>query len=283
METLKQLYIEAQRRLQAAGDDDPQTDAAGIIRKYSGLERYEIILHGDCFPQFNTDDFWEDIKRRENHEPLQYICGKWPFFDIDFFVGRGVLIPRPDTEVLVETALDFLKGRRLPKILDLCAGSGCISTALLKNVENSTAVCVELSDDAVFYLKKNINYHGLSERAKIVQADMLSKNTADLIDGEFDIIVCNPPYIKSGDIDGLQKEVAAYEPRMALDGGKDGLTFYRAAKNYRRLLKKGGMAAFEIGFGQSADVSAIFEEINFRDIFIKKDYAGIERVVGGYK
>jgi release factor glutamine methyltransferase len=282
METLKQLYIEAQRRLKAAGDENPQTDAAAIIKKYSGLERYEIILRGDCLAQFNTDEFWADIKRRENHEPLQYICGKWPFFDLDFFVGDGVLIPRPDTEVLVETAIEFLNGRPSAKILDLCAGSGCISTAILKNVENSIAVCVELSENAAKYFKKNISYHDLLERTQIIKADMLADETPDLVGGGFDIIVCNPPYIKSDDIPSLEPEVRDYEPRMALDGGKDGLIFYRAAKKYKRLLKTGGMAAFEIGFGQSGDVAAILKN-DFHNVFIKKDYAGIDRVVAGLK
>ncbi|CDZ23411.1 protein-(glutamine-N5) methyltransferase [[Clostridium] cellulosi] len=282
MYTIHEAFLKAKKRLADAGIADAGFDAAKIIEKHTGYKRHEILLYGEkplCCPD---DEFWSDVERRAKHEPLQYIFGKWPFFGLDFFVGKGVLIPRPDTEVLCEVAISYLSEKPSPKILDLCAGSGCISTAILKNVENSTAVCVELSDDALYYLKKNIDFHGLKERAEIVKGDVLANETLDSLAFDFDAIVCNPPYINSGDIPALEPEVAEYEPITALDGGEDGLLFYRSAGRFLPHLKSGGFAAFEVGAGQSDDVSRILENSGYRDIFIKKDYAGIERVVGGF-
>lgn len=280
MVRLRELYIEAQGRLRAAGIDDPAFDAACIIEKHTGVRRHEIVLCDSC-PSLNLSEFWADIERRVRREPLQYIVGRWPFYDLDFFVGPGVLIPRPDTEILADTAIRFLQTKKQPKFLELCAGSGCVSTAILKNVENSTAICVELSDKAAFYLRKNLDDHGVSDRAQVIMADMLSHEAVASLPGGFDAIVCNPPYIKSEEIGGLQPEVAEYEPHLALDGGTDGLLFYRAIKNYIPLLQKGGMAALEVGIGQSQDVAALLKSDGLCDIFIQKDFAGIERVVGG--
>ena len=285
MQTLKQIYSEARRRLEAAGVDDPAFDAGCIIEHHTGVKRFDIILRGDRAPSCDPKDIFADISRREHREPLQYIIGTWPFYGLDFFVGKGVLIPRQDTELLAQTAIDFLNNRRSPKFLELCAGSGCVSTAVLKNVENSAAVCVELSKDASFYLKKNLDFHGLTKKTHILNADMLLPQTAASLlknFGKFDAIVCNPPYIKRGDIDGLQPEVAEFEPRLALDGGGDGLVFYKAFGLYAPLLKLDGIAAFEVGMGQAGDVAALLDGFGLKNIFIKKDYSGIERTVGGF-
>ena len=283
MGNLKKIYVEAQRRLKEAGVDNSGFDAGCIIEKHTGIKRHEIVLRDESLSERCLEAFWADIARRERREPLQYIVGTWPFYGLDFFVGDGVLIPRPDTGILVEEAIDFLKRHQSPRILDLCAGSGCISTAVLKNVENSSAVCLELSNNAAFYLKKNLDFHGLSHCAQIVNADMLSQTTAATLSGEFDALLSNPPYIKSCDIASLEPEVAEYEPRLALDGGADGLTFYRAAGLYLPLLKDGGMAAFEVGIGEAFDVAAILEGFGLHGVFVKKDYGGIERVVGGFR
>lgn len=282
MYTIQEAFLKAKKRLAEAGIADAGFDAAKIIEKHTGYKRYEIVLYGEKPLTCTDDEFWSDVERRAKREPLQYIVGKWPFFGLDFFVGKGVLIPRPDTEVLCEAAISYLSKEPSPKILDLCAGSGCISTAILKNVENSTAVCVELSGDALYYLKKNIDFHGLTERAEIVKGDVLSNETLESLASDFDAIVCNPPYINSGDIPNLEPEVSKYEPLTALDGGEDGLLFYRSAGRFLPHLKSGGFAAFEVGAGQSQGVSRILENAGYQDIFIKKDYAGIERVVGGF-
>lgn len=282
MSTVKEIYLEAKKQLLKAGIDDPGLNAAAIIKKHFGIQCHEIALCGDKPAKTGIDDFWADIERRKKREPLQYIIGIWPFYGLDFYVGEGVLIPRPDTEILAETAVNFLKGRKNPKLLELCAGSGCVSTVAAKNVENCSLCCVEISDKALFYLKKNLEFHGLSEKSEVLKADVLSSDTPKLLKGEFDAIVCNPPYIKSGDIASLEPEVKTFEPPLALDGGGDGLLFYRAAKNYASLLKPGGMAAFEVGAGQADDVAALLESFGLCGIFIKKDFGGIDRVVGGF-
>lgn len=285
METIQNLYIESRRRLSSAGVENAAFDAACIVEKHTGVSRTALPLHGGETPACDLEVFWRDISRREKREPLQYILGIWPFYGLDFHVGPGVLIPRPETELLAETAIDFLKQRPAPRFLELCAGSGCLSTTVLKNIENSSAVCVELSPSAIGYLQKNLVFHSLSGRAEVVEADILLPETAALLSdryGTFDAILCNPPYIRHGELNGLQAEVAEYEPHMALDGGEDGLMFYRAFHFCRRLLASGGLAAFEIGFGQGAEVTELLKEFELHSLFIKKDLAGIERTVGGY-
>lgn len=281
---LKEIYKLSQQRLRDAGVDNPAFDAACILEKHTGIKRHEIMLN-DSFPQnCDIDAFWADISRRERREPLQYIIGMWSFYGLDFFVGEGVLIPRQDTEFLAETAIDSLSKRPSPKFLELCAGSGCVSTAILKNVENSSGVLVELSKNALYYLEKNLNFNGVSKYTQIINADMLLPKTVSAVAqcGKFDAIVCNPPYIKSGDIYGLEPEVAEFEPLLALDGGDDGLLFYRAACSYLNLLKPGGIAAFEVGIGEVGDVAVILEDFGLRDVFTVRDYSGIERVVAGF-
>lgn len=278
--TVKQAYIAARACLAAASVDDPGFDTACILEKHTGVKRYEIPLKGDG--QITHErEFWADIARREAHEPLQYIVGMWPFYGLDFFVGDGVLIPRQDTEILCATAIESLKGSSGAHVLELCAGSGCVTAGILKNTDKSSAVCVEISDKAMLYLKKNLSYNGLDDRTEIVKADILNSQSAAEISGEFDIIVCNPPYIRSGDIAGLEPEVAQYEPKIALDGGDDGLKFYRAAVVYFPLLKNGAHVFFEVGAGQAHDVEKILSQAGLSDIVVKKDYSGIERVVGG--
>lgn len=282
MDTLKQAFVKARARLEKAGIPNAAFDAAKIIEKHTGFGRGEIVMYGSRPFTGISADFWKDVERRVHREPLQYICGTWPFFGLDFFVGKGVLIPRPDTEIICETAIPFLKTEKAPAILELCAGSGCISVSVLKHVRDCKAVCVEISDDAAFYLKKNIQYHGLENRIKVIKGDMLSESGIPGLSGKFDALLCNPPYIESGGISSLEPEVSEYEPRLALDGGRDGLKFYRAAEKYFHFLSAGGMAVFEVGAGESSDVSGIFKAGGLEDIFIKKDYSGINRVVGGF-
>lgn len=282
METIKELYLETKNRLEKAGISDPAFDAACIIQKHTGMARHEIVLYGSRPVRCDINSFWEDVDRRSRREPLQYIIGTWSFYGLDFYVGQGVLIPRPDTEILCQTAVEFLKNREKPKLLELCAGSACLSTAVVKNVENCGLCCVELSDDALFYLKKNLKLHGLLESTEVLKADVLLKDTVNILPTGFDALVCNPPYIRSRDIKALEPEVTDFEPHLALDGGEDGLEFYRAAEIYLPLIKSGGLMAFEIGFDQATDVAELFLGFGLREVFIKKDFGGNNRVVGGY-
>jgi release factor glutamine methyltransferase len=279
--TLNEAYFEAKRRLQMAGINNPSFDAACIFEKHTGLKRSHLPLCGGTDAEM-PPDFWQNISRRAAGEPLQYIIGEWEFMGLSFKVGPGVLIPRPETELLVEAAIAFLQGRQTRRMLELCAGSGCASIAAAKAVERLEAYCLEYSYDAIGYLEENIRLNEVQNSVHVIRGDMLNfESNCDLPQG-LDLIICNPPYIKSGDITGLQREVKDHEPTLALDGGNDGLQFYRAFAPWVELLQKGGMAAFEVGAGQAAEVAEILSEAGMTDIFIKNDYSGIERVVGGY-
>ncbi|MBQ2273890.1 MAG: peptide chain release factor N(5)-glutamine methyltransferase [Clostridia bacterium] len=213
------------------------------------------------------------LKRRIDGEPLQYILGEWEFYDLPFYVGEGVLIPRPDTETLAEFAIDRA-GTRETVCMDLCSGSGCLAITLDKHSVNATVYAMELSDKAFEYLKKNIERNASSVRA--VKGDVLEDDF-----GEFDLIISNPPFIKTADLDTLQKEVKR-EPQMALDGGDDGLVFYRKiAEKWVPHLKSGGTLAVEIGIGQGDDVKAIFKAAGLKNIGSRNDLSGIERVIFG--
>lgn len=223
----------------------------------------------------NTDEETIDavLSRRIGGEPLQYILGEWEFYDLPFYVGEGVLIPRPDTETLAEFAIDKA-GTEEITCMDLCSGSGCLAITVDKHCPNATVFAMELSDEAFSYLEKNIERNASSVRA--VKGDVLEDDF-----GEFDLIISNPPYIKTKDLDILQKEVQR-EPRMALDGGEDGLSFYRKiAEIWVPHLKRGGTLAVEIGIGQGDDVKKLLEKAGLENIGSLNDLSGIERVVFG--
>lgn len=283
----KGLYKDSQKRLRLAGIENPAFDAASIIEKHTGLSHADIICGADLPKNFDASAYENDLRRRENREPLQYILKAWSFYGFDFYVGRGVLIPRQDTELLAEIAIDFLNKRKSRDFIELCAGSGCLSTAVLRTVENSRAICAELSDDALFYLKKNLEFNKVSDRAIIFKKDVLNVSTPEEIKSlhqePFSLLLCNPPYIKSEVINDLEPEVKNFEPQMALDGGEDGLIFYKAMANYLPLLASGGLAAFEIGSDQGKEVTDILKASGLCKVEIKKDYAGLNRVALGYK
>ena len=216
------------------------------------------------------------VGRRLSGEPLQYILGEWEFYGLPFKVGEGVLIPRQDTETLVDVSLSFLekRSRTERKTLDLCAGSGCIGIALAK-LAAAEVTSVEKSPQAFAYLKENTALNGIEVNA--VLGDVL---TDDTVRGEFDLIVSNPPYLTESDMRSLQKEVE-FEPKAALYGGSDGMDFYkRILEIYPKKLKSGGMIAVEIGMGQEVSVSAIFRE-NGLQPRLEKDLRGIYRIVHG--
>lgn len=216
------------------------------------------------------------VQRRYNGEPLQYILGKWEFYGKDFYVGEGVLIPRPETELLVDIALDFLKNKKAPACFDLCSGSGCIGITLASLVSDSQVTVLEKSDEALSYLRRNKELNN-TDNLEIVQGDLF--DGASVFDNrKCDILLSNPPYIKREVVPTLQREVQK-EPVMALDGGEDGLDFYRViADKWSACIKPDGMLAVEIGEEQGRDVSEIFSRY-FADVDVIKDYYGNDRVV----
>ncbi len=216
------------------------------------------------------------VQRRHNGEPLQYILGKWEFYGKSLYVGEGVLIPRPETELLIDIALDFLKGKKAPVCFDLCSGSGCIGITLASLISDSDVTVLEKSEKALSYLRRNKELNR-TKNLKIVQGDLF--NGACVFDNKMcDILLSNPPYIRRDILPDLQREVQA-EPSMALDGGEDGLDFYRAiAEKWITCINPDGMLAVEIGEEQGSDVSEIFKKY-FTDVEVTKDFSGNDRVV----
>ena len=216
------------------------------------------------------------LERKLSGEPLQYILGEWEFYSLRVFCGKGCLIPRPETEFLAEYII-----KNLPKngrFLDLCTGSGCISAAVLKNRPDARCVAVDISNDALFYARKNAQYHNICDRITIVECDLCKY----LPEGKFDIIASNPPYIKSADMKTLSGEVL-HEPHIALDGMEDGLFFYQTiAQRYLSYLSDGGSFAFEAGYDTAQGVGKILEGHGLLKSSIH-DYSGIERVIIGKK
>ncbi|NQT75886.1 MAG: peptide chain release factor N(5)-glutamine methyltransferase [Candidatus Omnitrophica bacterium] len=217
-------------------------------------------------------------------EPLQYIAGREQFMGLDFIVNKDVLIPRPETEILVNEVLDLLSATRYtlyasPKILDLCTGSGNIAISLAKMIEGAQIIATDISVSALDTARKNASIHGVDKQIEFYQGDLFQALPVDKR-YKFDIIVCNPPYVKRADIDFLQEEVRC-EPHHALDGGIDGLDFYRRlAETAQDFLAPGGSLFLEMGFDQAQDVANIFNSKRaFKIKKIKEDLAGIDRVV----
>ena len=251
---------DAARRLAAAGIDNPRLDARLLWAHADG----DNIL------------FETLLARRLAREPLAYILGEKEFWSLPLAVGPGVLIPRPETETIVEQALAFFPDRTAPlEILDLGTGSGCLLIALLKEFPNSNGHGLDSSEQARTFAARNLARHGMAGRAEI-QAG----NWSDAGAGPYDIIVSNPPYVRSAEVPDLQPDVARYEPTLALDGGPDGSAAYRLlAPELKRLLAPNGLAFLEIGAGQAQDVTALMGLAGLETIRVAPDLAGIPRVV----
>ena len=220
------------------------------------------------------------MQRHLEGEPVAYLIGEWEFYGLPLDISERVLIPRPDTEVLAAAAIEGLQGVESPRVLDLCAGSGCVGLAVAKHVSGSHMVLGEIDEGALRVCRQNIRRTGLSGQVVSMQLNALEKAPPRL--GEFDCIVSNPPYIPDGDIAGLDPSVRDYEPHLALKGGTDGLDFYRAiCENWRGALRPGGRLYFEVGIGQADDVLRIMRAVGFGDIEVIPDLNGIPRVVWG--
>lgn len=279
MVTATELYFHLKKILGNNGIQSNQFEAMCIIEHIFG-ERLEKIL----INKINADEkqiaLADSIAlRRANGEPLQYLLGKWEFYGLEFFVGEGVLIPRQDTETLIDEALK-LRLPPCPKIIDLCSGSGCIGITINKKIPHAFVAAVENSQRAISYINKNTAHN--SARMKIVMGDVLNEKTAEQF-SEIDLILCNPPYLTSEDMKNLQREVA-FEPETALFGGEDGMRFYKGITAiWKNTLKSGGTLSYEIGMGQEERVTEILKENNFINIRCADDLCGITRVVSGQK
>lgn len=276
--TVNEIYQSGLKLLENNNIENSKFEAQSLLQKAFSLDRIGFIIHKtDKADENCSHNFLKFIEKRISGEPLQYILGEWSFMGFDFKVGRGVLIPRDDTEVVVNLCIDFLENRTDKKTVDLCSGSGAIAVALDK-ISGAEVTAVEIDETAFSYLETNVKENNSS--VKPVMADAL-EICETFADGELDLIVSNPPYIKSADIETLQKEVRL-EPRLALDGGEDGCDFYREIVNHwSRKLKKGGALAFELGEGQADAVEALMTEQGFSDFKISLDFGGVQRAIIG--
>lgn len=276
--TVNEIYQSGLKLLENNNIENSKFEAQSLLQKAFSLDRVGFIIHKtDKADENCSHNFLKLIEKRISGEPLQYILGEWSFMGFDFKVGRGVLIPRDDTEVVVNLCIDFLKNRADKKTVDLCSGSGAIAVALDK-ISGAKVTAVEIDETAFSYLETNVKENNSS--VKPVMADAL-EICDTFADGGLDLIVSNPPYIKSADIETLQKEVQL-EPRLALDGGEDGCDFYREIVNrWSRKLKKGGALAFELGEGQADAVKALMTEQGFSDFKISLDFGGVQRAIIG--
>lgn len=252
-------YSELVDLMKARNIDSAEVDASMLICHFCGVSR--AVLLTDRNKRWESEELSAAVERRLGRYPLQYILGEWEFFGCRFAVSENCLIPRPDTEILVEETLKILPPNAI--VCDLCTGSGCIAVSLLKARQDIRAVAVELSEDAMKMACYNAKLNGVEDRFMLLEADVLndvdklkSIMAKENIEG-FDAIVSNPPYIPSKDIGGLEPELF-FEPKMALDGGDDGLVFYRCIiKNYTSLVRRGGYMLLEIGAEQAEDVRAL--------------------------
>lgn len=293
--TRKQAYDYGVETLEAEGIMDADSDVRILLEDLCGIEREELILHGEkIISRTDTEKFMNAINRRLGHYPVQYITGKQEFMGLTFSVTPDVLIPRQDTEILVEEVLKELNDGS--RILDMCTGSGCILLSLLYYSNDCEGVGVDVSDAALQVAKDNAGrlelddtfdmlfIPGMQGKKHIDQSkiEFIESNLFNDVRGTFDIIVSNPPYIKSSVIPTLMEEVRDYEPMLALDGKEDGLYFYREiVKKSRDYLNGGGKLFFEIGYDQAQDVKCIMEEAGYKDVVVIQDYAHLDRVVWG--
>lgn len=274
--TIKETLIQAEQALRQADIIPYQFEAKELVAWVLGISPNMLWLKRDEeMPQEAEEKLKKAILSRTNGEPLQYIIGDWEFYSLPFKVGPGVLIPRADTELLVDSALEFLKDKKGAVVADLCSGSGCIAIAVAHERPDCKVSALELSSEALEYLRTNNEINKTD--VNIIQADILTIDCAE----KFDIILSNPPYIESFTIPTLDQEVLC-EPHMALDGGDDGLDFYRQiTKKWSANLKPGGALMVEIGINQHESVSRLFAEAGFENIRQIRDINGIERVIIG--
>lgn len=253
--------------------EEAETDSFLLFSYVTGMPRAKYFLRREKKPTaLEVQKYDSCLEQRKSHVPLQYITGEQEFMGLSFSVDERVLIPRQDTEKLVETVLPYVSGKR---VLDLCTGSGCIAVSLAVLGKPEYCVGVDISSGALQLAEKNAKENGA--RVSFVESDLFSK-----VSDTFDIIVSNPPYIASDTVKTLMPEVREHEPILALDGGVDGLAFYRRMiGESRSYLSEGGMLFLEIGYDQAEEVEHLMREAKYEQIRCKQDYAGLDRVVYG--
>lgn len=269
-----EAFLLGMQKLKEAEIGEAQLDARLLLEEVCGTDHNTLLCHGDReVSEQEEEQYRKTIEQRAQHVPLQHILGYQDFMGLRFHVNEHVLIPRQDTEILVEEAMRYLHDGM--RILDLCTGSGCILLSLLHYSNDCEGTGVDISKEALQVAALNAELLG-------IKADFLKSDLYEKVTGKFDLLVSNPPYIERKVIPTLMEEVREYDPYIALDGGEDGLDFYRriigGAQDY---LKRGGQILMEIGSGQAQVVSELLREAGFKEIDVCRDFAGLDRVVSG--
>ena len=287
MRTYKELLEEGYQILNSAGIEEARLDAWLLLEFAADIKRAWYYAHMDETAEADVAEQYRQLcEKRAQHIPLQHLTGQAYFMGYEFYVDDRVLVPRQDTETLVEEAVSHLRELPAPKILDMCTGSGCILLSLLMELPQASGTGADVSEDALEVAKENTRRLGLEKRAELIQSDLFS---ADYFEKnsrkkcmEYDMLISNPPYIRTADIDGLMDEVRLHDPRLALDGKADGLYFYeKITEQAGKYLKPGGWLIYEIGCDQGKDVVEIMKKKGFVQIEVKKDLAGLDRIVEG--
>ena len=280
--TYNNLYLDTRKRLRTHGVEMAQLEARELVCFAAGKTREQFFRDLPLYASKEVEDRVAELtERRLDGEPVAYIIGEWEFYGLPLDISREVIIPRADTETLAERGILLARAAgEGARVLDLCAGSGCVGLAVAANAPNCRVVLADLSEGALRVCKQNIRRNNLNARVTCVQADALAPPAASLWD--FDVIACNPPYIPHKELPGLDASVKDYEPWGALDGGLDGLDFYRAiSANWGTALRLGGTLIFEVGMGQAPDVEQIMAQNGFENIVTHQDARGVWRVVEG--
>lgn len=280
--TYHDLYLDARRALKKAGVESATLEAREIVCCASNKSKEEFVRDGRLYASPEIEAGVQSLlERRLQGEPVAYLVGEWEFFGLPLTITPDVLIPRDDTQVLAEQAIAYLKTcTGNVRVLDLCTGSGCIGLAVASEVPGCRVVLADQSEAALRVARMNVRMNHLQSRTAVMQADALAPPPSNF-DG-FQCIVSNPPYIPTADIEGLDISVKDYEPHMALDGGDDGLDFYRAiAEKWKTALLPGGKLLFELGIGQADAVFRLMRSEGFGDLELFEDTQGISRVIAG--
>lgn len=282
MKTYNDIYLTTRNLLRQNGIEACDIEARILVAGAAGKSVEHLLRDLKLYTTSEVENRALDYTaRRLKGEPVAYITGSWQFYGIDLVVTPDVLIPRMDTEVLIDSVKEILTGNKMDaRVLDLCCGSGCITCAIAHELPATRLVAVDLSASALEVCRRNVTDHKLNSRVLCIQADATSSPPLGI--GSFDVIVSNPPYIESGEIQHLDRSVRDYEPIWALDGGEDGLRFYRAIiKYWKSIIRPGGYLVFEVGEGQAKDVCDMLMAAGFSRTATRKDTQGIQRAVIG--
>ena len=279
--TIKELIPIGGKILSEAGVENAEFDAEALLGFEIGFDKQKIFMNWTYEVEYErTEAYFDLVSRRAAGEPLQYITGEQFFFGFRFSVNPAVLIPRPETEQLAEKAVEFLRSREKAKsVLDLCTGCGALAVSIVKTIPRVKVLATDISEDALAVARGNAQALGVSDRVEFLKSDLFGSIKRGVLGRKFDLIVTNPPYIRTGDLSSLQREVRDHEPVQALDGGDDGLDFYRRiAEGARSWMREGACLMAEIGCDQGPDVVSIFEAAGFKAA-VSPDLAGIDRFV----